>query len=391
MNPDDAIAWPFAIGGNVSERMEWLTDVLPPPYGTPQTRKLRQAPRTILNYDGIEEAGLRRWMETLLVANLAGKWHVPLSVDVTATTSAAAIASDVLAVDTVGRRFSIGGNAILIGSTPRQHRVVEILEVDADSLTIADGLPEAWPAGSLIAPTIGSHLMQAPTLPRFTGNSAPYSVSFRAFEPIDWAADFGDAVYRDLPVLEQPINWRNDPSFTAERLIESLDNEVGPVRLYDLAGMVLPVIRVDVTLVDRAQVAAYRSLLYALSGRWQPIWVPSYGADVAIQAVNTSTTIDIEWMAYNDWPIQPNRRDLRIQLAGAAPIYRRVTAAAGVDAGIERLQLDEALPVDFEPEAVTAISFMALCQQDADVNVMSLWSADVVESELVFRGINNDL
>lgn len=389
MTPTDAIAWPFAIGGAITERLEWLTDVLAPPYGPPQTRKLRQHPRTVLNFDGLESASSRRWMETLLAANRVGLWHVPLAIDTTEIASAAAAAATVLEVDTAHRRFVAGGNALLLGADARTHRIVEIDTVEADSITLVDPLEEAWRAGSLLVPTIGGHLANAPTLGRFTGDDAPYSIAFRAREPLAWPADFGGVTYRDFPVFERLVDWTSDPTYLPERNIEELDNSVGPVRLYDLGGHPLPLIRFDMTLDTRPAIASYRSLLYALSGRWQPIWVPSLGQDAKLKAVNTSTTLDVDWMGIHEWELQANRRDIRIERRGAAPIYRRLTAAVEVNATTERLQIDSALPGGFNAADVTMISFMALCQQDSDTNLLRLWNRDVVTAELTFRGITN--
>lgn len=390
METTDAIAWPFAIGGAISERLEWLTDVLAPPYGPPQNRKLRQHPRTALNFDGLEKAATRRWMETLLAANRAGLWHVPLAIDTTETTDAAAIGATAIDVSTTGRRFLAGGNAMLLGRDARVHEVVQIDEVTGSGITLVDPTTRAWPGGSMIVPTIGGNLVNAPPLGRFTGDAAPYTISFRAAEPMPWPADFGAAVYRGFPVLDPRLDWANDPTFTPERDIEPLDNGIGRVRLYDRAGILLPLIRFDVTLVGREQLSEFRSLLHALSGRWQPIWVPSLGRDIELQAVNSSTTLDVEWMGFNDWPIKANRRDIRIDRVGFDPIYRRITAAADIDADTERLVLDAALPGGFNAADVTSISFMALCCQDSDTNSLRLWNREIITTELAFQGINND-
>lgn len=390
METTDAVAWPFAIGGSISERMEWLTDVLDPPYGPPQTRKLRQGPRTVLNFDGLESKASRRWMETLLVANRVGLWHVPLSIDATELQTSVLLDDDVLEVDTAGRRFTVGGNAMLLGATSRQHRVVQISAVAADSITLVDPLPEGWAAGSMLVPTIGSRLVEAPTLGRFTGDDAPYTIAFRADEPLDWPGDFGGITYRDFPVLELQPDWSSDPAFAPERNIEPLDNGIGRVRLYDRAGMVRPALRFALTVVGREGISAYRSLLHALCGRWQPVWVPSLGQDVALKAVNSSTTLDVEWMGFHEWEIQNNRCDIRIERRGADPIYRRLTAAVEINATTERLQIDSALPGGFDADDVTMISFMALCLQDSDTNLLRLWDRDVVVSELNFQGITHD-
>lgn len=388
MEVTDAVAWPFAIGGSIGERLEWLTDVLAPPYGPPQTRKLRETPRTALTFDGLESASARRWMETLLSANRAGLWHVPLAIDTTEVQANAAEGASVLDVDTFGRRFVAGGNALLLGRTAREHEVVEIQSVAADSITIAGETARAWRRGTLIVPTIGGRLTEAPALGRFTGDDAPYSVSFRPDEPITWPADFGGTTYRTFPVLEPMLDWASNPTFSHERSLEELDNSIGRVRLYDRAGIPLPLIRFSVTARDREALAEFRSLIYALAGRWQPIWVPSLAQDVQLKAIGGGT-IDVDWMGYNDWPIRANRRDLRIERRNGPPLFRRITAAADVDETTERFVLDSALPGGTTVADVTMISFMALCQQDSDTNALRLWNRDVVTSELAFKGINN--
>ena len=392
MDPADAVVWPFAVGGQIAERLEWLTDGLSPPYGMEQTRKLRQAPRTILQFDGLESGRNRRWMENLLAKNGAGLWHGPLVADTTLTTAAAADGAESLAVLTSLRRFRPGGNALLVSrADARRHEVVEIDAVLADGLELAAPLVAAWPEGSVIIPTVGARLTDAPQIARFTGDAAPYSISFRADEPLDWPSDFGDAVYRDLPVFEMSIDWSADPVFTPSRNIEPLDNGTGRVLLYDRAGVLLPRVSMDVALVSATAIGDFRSLLYALSGRWQPIWAPSYGQDLKLQAVASSTTIDVEWTGFSEWPLQANRKDIRIELRSGAPLYRRITAAAEVDADTERLQLDSALPGGFDPGNVVCISFMALCRQESDVNLLRVWSPEVMESQLTFVGCNHGL
>jgi hypothetical protein len=387
---DAATAWPFATGGAVSERMEWLTDAMSPPYGPPQNRKLRQAPRTYFQFDGLESQDNRRWMETLLNNNGAGLWHAPVVTDKVELTAAITGGATSIAVATSGRRFIEGGNAMLLGANPRDYQVLEIDTVAADSITLVDPVTDSWPVGSILVPTVGAHLAQTPVLPRFTGDDVPYSISFRADEPLDWTADVGDATYRSYPVFELPIEWSNDPSYAPERNVALVDNEIGPVRVYDQAGMVLPVFGFSMTLVGRTAISDYRAFLWALSGRWSPLWVPTLAQDVRLLSVHSTTALNVVWSGLADWELRGNRRDIRIQRAGFAPIYRRITSVSSVDANTERMVLDSALPGGFDADDVTCISFMALCCQDTDINALRLWSFDVVQSELMFRGINND-
>lgn len=390
MEVDGAVAWPFAFGGELSERFEWLTDVLDPPIGPPQTRKLNDSPRVVLSFEGLEDGARRGWLENLLHANGSGRWHVPLGADRSALIAAAAAGSTSLAVTTTQRRFVEGGNAILVGADPRQHEVVEIVAVVDGAITLASPTAAAWPTGTAVFPTVACRLDGAPVLERFTADAAPYAVSFRVDEPMDWAADFGGASYRGFPVLEWDLDWSTEPTWKPDRRLSILDSGVGGVAQFDLSRCTRPLVSFALALESRAQVAAFRSLLYALSGRWSPIWVPSYGRDLEVQAVVSDTQLDVAWSGLSDWPLRPERRDIRIARAGSAPIYRRITTATGVDADTERLQFDTALPVGFAAGDVTGVSFMALSLQEADVNVMRVWSSEVMLADLAFRGFDHD-
>ena len=133
----DPIPWTFATGGTVSETLTWLTDVLPAVTGPEQTRRLREAPRAAVSFNGLESGRNRRWMETLLNANGAGRWHAPLVMDTAALAAPLAAASTSVPVATDHLRFVTGGHALLIAADPRRYEVVAIDAVGPSALTLA--------------------------------------------------------------------------------------------------------------------------------------------------------------------------------------------------------------------------------------------------------------
>src|SRR5690606_21634407 len=274
----------------MSERYEWLTDGMSPAYGMEFTHQLRVDPRVLLTFDGLESATNRRWLENELALHGAGRWHVPLVVDAGRTTGVALATEFLVAVDTRHRRYVPGGNAMLImPDAPRRTEVVQIASVDEDWIELVDALQADWPEGSLIMPTLGCWLQETPQFSRFTGDDAPYSVTFVGAEPMAFTADFGGATYRDIPVFEQDVHWTQDPAYAPARRVETLDDGIGPILLHDQGGMVLPRVQVEVTAMSAAEIATHRALLAAMAGRHHPIWVPSYAADFLLLAVASST------------------------------------------------------------------------------------------------------
>lgn len=384
----EAVAWPFAFGGEPTERLDWLTDVLAPRYGPPQTRKLRQSPRLAFEFDGLEQGSSRRWLEHLLAQNCAGRWHVPLVSDLTILEAGADIGATTLAVDTRWRRFTEGSTVMLVGDDPRSHELLVVDAVADGGLSLSAPLQRAIPAGYRVLPTAGGRLAAAPQLSRFTGDAVSYSIAFHLDEALDWPAALPASTYRDFPVLEIEAAWLSDPTQAHERDTEWVDNDFAPPLLFDRAGLPLPQLQFDVAIEGLEQRAEFRSLLYGLSGRWKPVWVPSLSHDVRVLALAGGAAIDVEWCGISDWLLQSNRRDLRFELEGADPIYRRIVSASAVDSSIERLVLDQPFAGDLA--AVRRTSFMALCLQDSDVNLIRYWNHDTLLSELAFKAIPHE-
>lgn len=389
----DAVPWTFSAGGATSERLEWLTDVLPAHTGPEQHRRLREAPRMVISFDTVESGDSRRAMETLLIANGADGWLAPLWPDASPLTSdwVAGSPGNTLAVDTTLRRFAAGRWVLLLGADHRTFDVGEVVSLSDGSLELVEGPASSWPAGTLVVPLVRARFEAMPSLSRFTGDDAPVRVAFHSDEPVDWPEDPGAAEYRSLPVIEHRPSGMGDPSWTPERQLNRVDAGSGPVTVYDTVGISLPDWTAPYVLIGLLEIAAFRSLLYALAGRWGMAWVPTWANDLRVTAslASASTLLDVAWTGLSEWPLQANRRDIRIELRDGTVFYRRVTAAVAHGAG-ERLSLDAAHGVDVAAEDVLQVSFLMLARQDTDVNLLRYWRHDVVETELRFKGVLDD-
>ncbi len=389
----DAIPWTWSAGGAFSERLDWLTDVLPAYTGPEQHRRLRISPRIVWAFDSLESADRRRQMEAALIGNGADGWLAPLWPDAALLVATWTVGdpTPALALDTTFRRFRVGGSVLLIAP---DHEAFEVGVVAA----ISDGLVEleqapasSWPAGTLVCPLVAARFEQMPNLSRFTSDDAPVKVNLHSAEPVDWPEDAGAFSYRGLPVLERRPSGNADPSFAPDRVLERIDAGSGPVTVYDTVGIALSQWAASYVLIGRDEIAAFRSLLYVLAGRWGVIWVPSWCDDLRVVAsmAAASVNLDVAWTGFSDWPLRPNRRDVRIELRDGTILYRRVTSAGPISGG-ERLVLDAAFGIDADVDEVLQVSFLMLARQDTDVNLLRYWRDDVVETEMQFRGVLAD-
>jgi hypothetical protein len=110
----------------------------------------------------------------------------------------------------------------------------------------------------------------------------------------------------------------------------------------------------------------------------------------SISAVDT--TIDVEWCGYTDNLLgDPNRKDIRIELANGTVLYRRITASSEISATVERLTIDAALGVAVTPADVVLVSFITLMRQESDAAEFSYWTGDVAETALSLKGFRHEL
>jgi hypothetical protein len=383
------VAWTFSAAGEITERWEWSTDLMQAKTGPEQGRRLRISPRIFQAFDALEAGAARRHLENVLIANGAGTWGVPLVQDVTVLTEAASTGSMALACDTTDRRFHVGGRALLVADNPRTFDVGTVAAIAVDELTLEDEPSVAWPAGTRVVPLESGRLTGMPPLWRFSANAVPLRVEFRLADPLDVPEDVGDAAYRGLPVFEIPPDWSQEPNAQPERQLEEVDAGTGPVSVFDMVEIPLGLQRFEICLTTRPALTAFRSLLYALAGRWGSIWVPTFAQDLRVTGalLAASSTLDVEWSGLGDYDLAPNRRDIRIELASGAVLYRRITDVDALGDDQERLTLDSALGVNAAAAEVASVSFLVLSRQDSDVNLLRYWSDGVVVSELTFRGV----
>src|SRR5690606_40784480 len=124
------------------------------------------------------------------------------------------------------------------------------------------------------------------------------------------------------------------------------------------------------------------------SGCWASVWVPSLAQDLRVvgDVANGATTLDVAWAGFSAAAPAENRRDVRITLRDGTQLFRRITGAVEHSASVERLTVDSAIATGFSAADVAQVAFLQLCRQEADVNVLRWWTAEVVRTTLEFRG-----
>ncbi|KAJ4853359.1 hypothetical protein [Xylella fastidiosa] len=393
----DPVAWTFAPGGEYTETFDWLTDVLQAPTGGTQHRRLRQSPRATLRFSALESGASRRWMDVLLRAHSAARWWVPIAIDARALAVTAAAGATTLVVAVQGARFTQDGHVLIIGPDPRHYEVHRITALGEHTLTLATELSFSWGVGTRLYPVRLGRLSEPPQVGRFTADdSALVSLQFRLEDPLDSSAVIPGATYRGYPVFDTlPPVWTSDPVWVPHRHTHVQDDTISTPWMTDTAGVALGTTTMQYAPDDAAAILTFRSILFALAGRWAPVWVPSWIHDLPLAADVRAgqRTIDIlgPLLSTPSGALQANRRDIRIALYSGAVWYRRITAVTSRGSQIERLTLDSRLPAAFTLTQVKMISFITFSVQDADTAVLRYFGPEAAQCQIVWKELHHAL
>lgn len=395
-----AVPWPVPPDWTrpVRESLAWLTDVLPRARsGMQQKRKLRLAPRRRFSFEVLADAADRRIADAVRFDHSGRVWLLPIYPDVQLL--AADLAEDVTEIPcrTAGFDFVAGGQAIL-WSAANAFEVVAIDSIDEDGLTLVAPTAQGWARGTRLYPARAARIQPGADESHLSDDASRTRLEFAIDGPSDWSVELASWVlgtYRDKPVLEWRPDEPDNPRSSYARQIEELDEGTGPVAYADLPDMPFRGQENDWLIQGREQQAAFRALLYTLSGRFGSLWVPSWNADLQLASSigSAETTMTVEWCGYTVFGRkQVNRRDIRIELLDGTVLYRRITDSA--EAGeTEVLTIDSAPGAAITPGSVRVISFLSYAQMASDaVEIEHITDADgTARAALRFEAIANDI
>lgn len=377
--------------GGVVERLSWLTDVLTAFDASEQRRALRLAPRKAVEFDVFFTGRERRYAEAALWGWGARSWALPVWTDGIRTASALAVDDTEIVCDTATRDFAVGSLAMLIGDA-FTFETVEVAEVQADRIVLLRGLTADWPAGTWLYPARTARISDRAQLPRWDGDASGARLAFDLLDPVDYTADAGAVTYRGYPVLTMRPNWVGGLSLEMQRKLAELDAMTGPRVYEDESGLPAPVQRMRFLLQTRAEVDAFRRLLYALRGRHGAAWVPTWEDDVEVVATvaDTATAVEIAFMSYaRQINLATGRRDLRIETRAGQVFYRRIDSVEVISSSVERLTIDAALGVTLAPADILSVSFLQLMRMDSDQIDLAHWTGETAEIATIWRGFQH--
>lgn len=377
----------------VRERLEFRTDAIPAMDGREQTRRTRMTPRRRFEFSLQADKVDRQALAALSWARGARRLYLPLWTEGARLDAHAAPGTDLVPVDVSGLEFAAGDVAAIIGPRVADAELVELSAVGEGFVQFAGATERDHPAGSWLHPVRRARFDAAFSTAAFTRSMAYGRQRFLVDEPNPYPAAELSPTYRGFPVLTTRPSYARDPETSLDRMTYRVDDDIGLVNDHDEVGVPLYRQVQDWNLHGRAALNAWRGLAYALNGKRNSLWVPTWLDDLTIvgNMASSATAMPVAWSGYAAHVAQAtNRRDLRIELASGAVVYRRILASVDNGNGTETLTLDAGIGTSITPENVAQVSFMGLCRSDSDQYEIGWWRSDYADVTTAWRATQHD-
>ncbi|MDX1820067.1 MAG: hypothetical protein R3197_04145 [Paracoccaceae bacterium] len=362
--PLPLLFWPFPAAQEITEVLEWRTDVLTSRAGE-QRIALRPHPREIVTFrHRLDALGMARAAE-LARAGFAGDWHVPLwHMALLPVADLVQGATEIL-LDTGLSDFR-SGELAAITVDGREAAAVSIASVLADRLILAEPLVLQLPSPMVAAPRItvapirAGVLTSAIEVARRRQGDGTVTTSFLLRDAPDITAPVLPT-YLGRPVQTDPSLVRRPLSASLRRAVEYVDNGFGPVVVEPLRD----VFERGETITLKAQGPAarhgLRRWLWSLRGRQASFWLPTWGRELQLRAAMTSGSTLMRVAPVASLPAYVGRAIL-LEMPTALR-FRTITAAIAEGAD-HRLTLSSNLG---EPVSLTTkVHVLTAMRADAD-------------------------
>jgi hypothetical protein len=286
--------WPFPAVQEISEVLEWSTDILQSEAGE-QRIALRTRPREMITLrHRLDALGMARAAE-LARAGFAGEWHVPLWHMALQPDAVLVQGATEIMIATGLSDFRAGGLAGIAvdGSAAAP---VSIAAVQADRLILAEPLVLQLPAMSVGAARISvmpirAGLLTAPIeIARRRQGDGVVTASFLLRE----APDIAPLVlpnYLGRPVQTDPSLMRDPLTASLRRAVEYVDNGFGPVVIEPIRDVFERGEAITLKAHGPAARWAQRRWLVSLRGRQASFWLPTWGRELQLRAAMTSGSV----------------------------------------------------------------------------------------------------
>lgn len=378
----------------VRETLTWLTDVMQSQSGAEQRMQMRLSPRRMVEFDFNCYRQQRTLFDLCMTQGGGSDWLLPLWWDGAVVTGQFGAGSPAIgaavSTDATNPTELLAGSQVLICTDPFTYEVLTLQAVASSALTFTSPTTKAWSKGAKVYPVRPARLTDQPSILKKTSRAASGTIRFQMTQNNDYPAAYPPVGnYNNVPVLLNGGNERDDSDFSWERLIVDFDDTISTVLRTDTAGIGFTKQTLANFTQGRAAHAQFRSLLYALCGQLNTVYLPTFNDDFELIDSTPGGTMDVRMCGYSQFGwLTTGRSDIMIRMTDGSNFYSAITGSEIIDSDTERLHLSvQNFGKPVTPQNVAQICFMARSRLAAD-SVDILHQTDsfgVSECVLTFR------
>jgi len=358
--------WPWIPQINMTESLEWKTDIIASSDGSEQRIGARDLPRQSFDVEVVVDDASELSMMIMAISYGQGlEWGWPCWNEQQKLGATLSAGSGSIAIDTTNSDYRNGGYAILWDSSDR-YEVVDISTVADASLTLAGNTVNAFTASTLIMPLRTAHISESIERYDHPTTRQKLSLTISCTNSVDLSGAASATQYSSQDVIDGPLLMSGDTvKRTINRSLWKLDPEIGPTFITTHDDYPVMTSEHFWRLDSAAGVWSFREWLHRRRGRLVPVWIPTWQHDfVAVGEVASGsadiTVFDSLWRIHG--VDQPTKQHIALIKPDGTFVCRQIVSAVAGDAGEEVLTIDSAPGIS----GVTMISFLTLHRFAAD-------------------------
>lgn len=350
----------------LTERIEYLSEILPSEADVEQRRSPRRYPRRSIEAGFARHDIARARLDSFLTGAgrdevLVPLWHeqylLPASLGSTLT-----FPEDTLAM----REFFAGDLVIAMNRDPAVYEILTVQSVNltTDTITFAAAPTQPWAAGCRVIPLRVARILEPASMQALTDNAATAQIRFFLKEPLKWPLpSWGYCA----PLFRFAVNRATPLTLTFDRPTHTIDSEVGQIEVTDVTFQSRVGTRLALVLRGRAQVHRFRQFIGMARGRTTRFWMPTLTQDLSPLDNFGANYFDVRNIGLTDYvrSVQNARSTIAIRFNnGRAAVYRRVTTVSE-SSGNERIFVAPNIP-PISLSEVAGVSFVVPSRFDQD-------------------------
>lgn len=371
---DAALAFPFAPDGAepITETWEYPTSVITAREDREGRQCLVARPVRTLRYrvTGLDAAANGR-LDSLLWANLKGRWNVPWWCEAAQASAATGdpSTSETIALDNAGLEFQAGGLA-MVWRSDQTADVLRITAATSTQVTLFGVGSFTHAAGDWVIPVRSAVLSEEFACQRPGSFVRDCTVSFTSEVATDGTAPpvESEAAFLGYPVLSLPPSRGEDWQDRAALRAQVVGSPAGATVLRRLGKYPAATRSLTYALLDRTAVRRMRRFLASRKGRKAPFWTPTWNTDfrnqLAEPAGGSLLRIDPIGYAASCFP-SPAKRFVALVSPGGV-IYPLRVASASASSTVETLSVAPSTwPYTLTP-GDEMLSYLSFCRLSDD-------------------------